>query len=131
VRRQVVRFWLAALLGPIVAAAIIRVFTDSLSPLASTLVIAAAMPAPLVAATLVGGRTSSDIVRSARAGVDRAGVTLLLPVVGAVTWVVAALLLTSALGDLLGAPERKRRTKTAEERRREEIGRRAAKLSGR
>ena len=89
------------------------------------------MPAPLVAATLVGGRTSSDIVRSARAGVDRAGVTLLLPVVGAVTWVVAALLLTSALGDLLGAPERTRRTKTAEERRREEIGRRAAKLSGR
>lgn len=101
-RGSVAAFWLVALLGPVGAALLLRLFSDSLSPLVSTLVIALAMPAPLVAAMVVGGRGHRALLASLRAGFARPIMTLLLPAVGALAWVLAALAFTGVLGNVAG-----------------------------
>lgn len=99
---SIVAFWLAALLGPVGAALVLRLFSDSLSPLISSLVLVLAMPAPLVAAMVVGGRRPRDLLRSAQTGFAQPVMTLLLPVGGALAWVLAALALTGVLGNVAG-----------------------------
>ena len=101
-RRPVAAFWLVALLGPVGAALVVRLVSDSLSPLVSTLVIALAMPAPLIAAMVVGGRRPRALLQSLQAGFVRPVMTLLLPVVGALAWVLAALAFTGVLGNVAG-----------------------------
>lgn len=98
----VAQFWLIALLGPVVAALVMRSFTDSLSPVASTVVIAGAMPAPLVAAIVVGQQRWHDIRRSVRRGFDAPLLLLVVPAVTLLVWIVGAFMLTALVGNVAG-----------------------------
>lgn len=95
-------FWLVALLGPVAAALVVRAFTDSLSPLASTVVVAAAMPAPLVAAVVAGHRRWPEIRGSIRRGFDAPRTLLVLPTVVLLVWVISAVALTAIAGNVAG-----------------------------
>lgn len=99
---SVARFWLVALLGPVAAALVVRSFTDSLSPLTSTVVIAAAMPAPLVAAIVAGHRRWPEIRDSIRRGFDTPRALLVLPVVVLLSWIAGAVAITAVAGNVAG-----------------------------
>lgn len=96
------RFWLVALLGPVAAALVVRSFTDSLSPLTSAGVIAAAMPAPLVAAIVAGHRRWPEMRGSIRRGFDTPRALLVLPVVVLLSWIAGAVVLTAVAGNVAG-----------------------------
>lgn len=96
----VVQFWLLALLGPVLAAIVVRSFTDSLSPVASTVVIAAAMPGPLVAAMVVGRLRLHDIRRSVLRGFETPRLFLLAPSVILLVWIAGAFVLTALVGNV-------------------------------
>lgn len=98
----VAQFWLLALLGPVVAALVVRSFTDSLSPVASTIVIVAAMPAPLVAAMVVGQHRWRDLRRSVRRGFDAPLLLFVVPGVVLLVWIVDAFVLTALVGNVAG-----------------------------
>lgn len=102
VSSPVAQFWLLALLGPVVAALMIRTFTDSLSPVASTVVIASAMPAPLVAAIVVGQQRWADIRWSVRRGFDAPILLFVVPTVTLLVWIVGAFMLTVVVGNVAG-----------------------------
>lgn len=102
-RHRIATFAAIALVGPTVAALVLRAFTTSLSPLASTLVVVLAMPAPLVAALVVGPRPARDALRRAVAtGFRRPGATIGLAMAGASAWLVSAVALALAAANGLG-----------------------------
>ena len=96
-------FFLLALTGPVAAALVIRLFTDSVSPVVSTVLPAAAMPAPLVAAMVVGRRPAlAVVVASVRIALERPTMTILLSVTGILVWLAAASGLILVLGNVAG-----------------------------
>lgn len=99
---SVVSFWLVALLGPVAAALVVRAFTDSLSPLVSTVVVGAAMPAPLIAAIVAGHRRWPEICGSIRRGFEAPRALLVLPALVLLVWVISAVALTAAAGNVAG-----------------------------
>lgn len=102
--RSIASFWLVSLLGPLGGALVVRAFTDSLSPLVSTIIIAAAMPAPLAAAMLIG-RTSPRQVLAGVLDLQGPVATVLLPVAAVSVWFACAMALTAVFGDVFGVDQ--------------------------
>lgn len=98
--KTILAFWFAALLGPLGAAAVLRTVTDSASPVLSTMVVAAGMPAPLVAALALERRSFRDLIRSATWPLQRPDTLVLLPAATLMVWFLASLALTWLLGDV-------------------------------
>lgn len=90
---SLVRFLLIALTGPVLAGLASRAVTGSVSPLVSTLVIALAMPAPLLAAVVEDGWRA--LVADLTSSFDRPRRLVLLPLAAFATWYGAALALAT------------------------------------
>lgn len=96
-------FYGIALLGPLLAAGVLLLFTDRLPPVVSSLVIVSAMPAPLVGALLAGRRSGrADLRREVRTALLKPGSTLLLSGAGIMVWAASALALAWILGNVVG-----------------------------
>lgn len=101
--RPVVLFYALAFGWACVIAVWIRSTTGSVSPLASTFLLALAMPAPLVAALIVERGHNREHLGAALAGLRRhPGLVLGLPLVALVTWFLCALALAWLFGDVVG-----------------------------
>ncbi len=101
--RGIAAFFGLALLGISAAAVVVRLFTDSLSPLTSTFVIALAMPMPFAAAVIVNREAPRRAVSGAfRRAATRPELSILPPMVAILTWFASALASAWLVGDVVG-----------------------------